>query len=101
MKNFVPLFLAVNFFHLGCFKDYPIRAIPEVLGVWRLESNATQRCAQAAKRAGYLVFGVQDGGECWSGPLAQETYKKYGASTRCVGGTGWAWAQDVYRIVSK
>ncbi|CAH3112291.1 unnamed protein product [Pocillopora meandrina] len=100
MKNFVPLFPAVNFFHLGCFKDYPIRAIPEVLGVWRLESNATQRCAQAAKRAGYLVFGVQDGGECWSGPLAQETYKKYGASTRCVGGTGWAWAQDVYRIVN-
>ena len=47
MKNFVPLFLAVNFFHLGCFKDYYIRAIPEVLGVWRLERNATQRCAQA------------------------------------------------------
>ena len=97
----MPLFPAVNFFHLGCFQDNRTRAMPEMLGNWRFDSNAIQRCAQAAKRAGYLVFGVQYGGECWSGPLARVTYKKYGTSTKCVRGTGGGWAQDVYRIVSK
>ena len=97
----MPLFPAVNFFHLGCFQDYRTRAMPEELGYWRFDSNAIQRCAQAAKRAGYLVFGVQYGGECWSGPLAHVTYKKYGTSTKCVNGTGGFWAKDVYRIVSK
>ena len=53
------------------------------------------------KRAGYSVFGVQYAGECWSGPLAHVTYKKYGTATNCVNGTGGFWAQDVYRIVSK
>ena len=75
--------------------------MPEMLGKWRFDSSAIQRCAQAAKGAGYLVFGVQYAGECWSGPLAHVTYKKYGTSTKCVNGTGGAWAQDVYRIVSK
>ena len=75
--------------------------MPEMLGNWRFDSNATQRCAQAAKRAGYLVFGVQYAGQCWSGPLAHVTCKKYGTSTNCVNGIGEAWAQDVYRIVTK
>ena len=97
----MPLFPAVNFFHLGCFQDDGIRAMPKFLGNWGSDSNAIQRCAQAAKRAGYLVFGVQYAGQCWSGPLAHVTYKKYGALTNCVNGTGWAWAQDVYRIFIK
>ena len=76
--------------------------MPEMLGNWRFDSNAIQRCAQAAKRAGYLMFGVQyAAGQCWSGPLAHVTCKKYGTSTNCVNGIGEAWAQDVYRIVTK
>ena len=101
MKTAASLFPAVNFFRLGCFKDDAIRAMPEELGNWRFDSNAIQRCAQAAKRAGYSVFGVQYAGECWSGPLAHVTYKKYGFATNCVNGTGGFWAQDVYRMFSK
>ncbi|XP_022796971.1 uncharacterized protein LOC111335350 isoform X3 [Stylophora pistillata] len=92
---------SVNFFRLGCFQDNRTRAMPEMLGDWRSDqSNAIQKCAQAAKSAGYLIFGVQYGGECWSGPLAHVTYKKYGTSTRCVNGIGGSWAQDVYGIVN-
>lgn len=101
-ENRYALFPAVNFFRLGCFQDNRTRAMPEELRNWRSDqSNAVRKCAQTAKSAGYLVFGVQYGGECWSGPLAHVTYKKYGTSTRCVSGTGGSWAQDVYRIVSK
>ena len=95
------LSLTVNYFRLGCFKDKPSRAMPKVLGTWRGDSKAVQKCALAAEKAGYSVFGVQHGGECWSGPQAHVTYKKYGTSTKCVNGKGGNWAQDVYAIVSK
>ena len=100
--SFVPPFsLAVNYYRIGCFKDTRNRAMPKLLGNWRHDSQAVQKCALAAEKAGYSVFGVQYAGECWSGPQAHLTYKKYGSSTRCVNGSGGAWAQDVYEIFSK
>ena len=75
--------------------------MPKLLGIWKRDSQAVQKCAQAAEKAGYSVFGVQYDGECWSGPQAHVTYKKCGTSTRCVNGSGGTWAQDVYKIVSK
>ena len=100
--SFVPPFsLAVDYYRIGCFKDTRNRAMPKLLGNWRHDSQAVQKCALAAEKAGYSVFGVQYAGECWSGPQAHLTYKKYGSSTTCVNGSGGAWAQDVYQIVSK
>ena len=52
---------------------------------------------EAVKRR-YTVFGVQHGGQCFSGPHAHRTYAKYGRSNRCRNGKGGAWANDVYRI---
>ncbi|XP_078355587.1 adhesion G-protein coupled receptor G6-like [Oculina patagonica] len=74
--------------------------MPKLLGYWRHDSQAVQKCALAAEKARYSVFGVQNAGECWSGPQAHLTYKKYGSSTRCVNGIGGSWAQDVYTFVN-
>lgn len=75
--------------------------MPKLLGNWRHDSKAVQKCAQAAEQAGYSVFGVQYAGECWSGPLAHMTFSQYGTSSRCLKGTGTNWAQDVYMFFSK
>ena len=93
--------LAVNYGHIGCYKDNASRAMPRLLGNWRHDNKAVEKCAQATEKAGYLVFGVQYAGECWSGPQAHMTYRKYGTSKRCVNGWGGDWAQDVYEIISK
>ncbi|XP_078342480.1 uncharacterized protein LOC144628280 isoform X1 [Oculina patagonica] len=85
-----------SFYHIGCFNESYNRTMPIQLGNWRHDSQAVQKCALAAEKGGYSVFGVQNAGECWSGPQAHMTYKKYGSSTRCVNGTGGTWAQDVY-----
>lgn len=57
-----------------------------------------QRCADAVKKLGYIVFGVQYGGQCWSSPNAEETYNKYGLATNCANGLGGSWANDVYKL---
>ena len=93
--------LAVNYVHIGCYKDNASRAMPKLLGNWRHDNKAVEKCAESTAKAGYLVFGVQFAGECWSGPQAHMTYKKYGTSKRCVNGWGGNWAQDVYEIISK
>jgi len=38
------------------------------------------RCAEKAKEKGFKVFGLQFFGECWSGPLAEANFAKYGAA---------------------
>ena len=93
--------LAVNYHHIGCYKDNASRAMPQLLGNWRHDNKAVEKCARATEKAGYSFFGVQYAGECWSGPRAYMTYKKYGTSNKCVNGWGGDWAQDVYEIVSK
>ena len=75
--------------------------MPKLIGYWRHDSKAIQKCARAAEQAGYFAFGVQYAGECWSGPQAHMKYSKYGVSTRCVNGTGGNWVQDVYAFFSK
>ncbi|KAM7425732.1 hypothetical protein ABFA07_022873 [Porites harrisoni] len=87
---------AVNYYHVGCYKDKSARAIPKSLGVWRNDNKLIEKCAQAAKEAGYSAFAVQYKSECWSGPLAHMTYSIYGTTSGCLNGIGGAWAQDVY-----
>ena len=73
----VALLLAVNYYHVGCYKDKSARAIPKSLGVWRNDNKLIEKCAQAAKQAGYSAFAIQFKSECWSGPLAHMTYSIY------------------------
>lgn len=62
---------------------------------------AVRDCARQARKRGYRLFAVQNGGECFMGPRAKITYKKYGPSKRCRGGKGGPWANNVYIIVVK
>ena len=55
-----------------------------------------RECAVAAEKHGYKAFGLQDGVECWSGPWAHETFKKYGLAHNCRNGMGGQLANDVY-----
>ena len=91
---------------IGCFKDTSRRAIPQLdgkspllKGNYQRRKTAIEKCAYTAIRYGYAVFGVQNGGQCFSGPRAHRTYAKYGRSNRCRNGKGGPWANDVYRVI--
>lgn len=43
------------------------------------------------------VFAVQNGGACFSGPEAEQTYKRYGKSESCKSGKGGPFANNVYK----
>lgn len=68
---------------------------------WNNINNTIQACAKEVKKAGYVYFGLQFYGECWSGPHAHLTYDEDGKSTRCVNGVGKRMANFVYRLVFK
>ena len=72
-----------------------------LLGNLRRRRDAVMRCFLLAARRGYRAFGVQDGGECFSGPLAHRTFRRYGRSNRCKNGRGGPWANDVYIIMRR
>ena len=68
-------------------------------GNYYLRENAIAKCYQAAKKRGFRVFAVQDGGWCASSATAVTTYAKYGKSTACKSdGEGGSWANQVYNI---
>ena len=64
-------------------------------------SSAIQQCADYAAARGYEVFGVQDEGECFTGPKAHETYAKYGQADDddgCKNGLGGWYRNDIYEV---
>ena len=68
-------------------------------GSYPKRRDAIQKCARAARRRGYKVFAVQNGGWCASSATAQYTYNKYGLSKACKNdGKGGPWANQVYSI---
>ena len=87
--------------HAGCFKDkwWHWRAIP-YSGHKFSGSDAIQSCANITVKNGYKAFGVQYGGECFTGPNAHETYGKYGKANAgdCKDGLGGKLRNDVYLI---
>ena len=94
--------------HLGCFYDKSDRAMPILEGVdptldghYSNRKNVFLKCARAAYRRRFKVFGLQNGGQCFSGPEAHETYAKYGSSSSCHDGLGVSWRNEVYRIKGK
>lgn len=103
------VFLDVRFEPVGCFKDTisPPRPLPVLVKNFRWPSqidwnnlNKTIRaCAEKVKEAGFIYFGLQFYGECWSGPKAHLTYNEDGESESCVFGVGKGRTNFVYRLV--
>ena len=101
--------LEVIYKPVGCFKDdtseprpLPVlvknfRRPPQV--DWNNLNNTIKACAERVQKAGYLYFGLQFYGECWSGPRAYLTYDEDGKSNRCEYGVGKGFANFVYRLV--
>ncbi|XP_068721451.1 uromodulin-like [Montipora capricornis] len=116
--NLTLLFLlsAVVFFHhtvaieyspLGCFKDKrpaKERALRILVKNfrgnldWNNLNKTVEDCANEAKKKGFLYFGVQFYGECWSDPMAHLTYDKYGPSKQCSHGVGGPDMNFVYML---
>ena len=93
---------------IGCYKDKGRRAIkrlegkdPVLDGSYRNRVNPIAKCAVAAMRRGYVMFAVQNGGQCAASATAFKTFDKYGTSTACgLYGEGGRWANEVYLISS-
>ena len=91
---------------MGCFADTSERAIAPIEGYFNaLHGAYTQRadaigkCARSAAALGHRIFAVQNGGWCASAANAENTYKKYGASSACLNnGKGGPAANQVYEI---
>ena len=67
---------------------------------YKARKNAIAKCAVAGIRAGYSIFGVQDGGWCASSASALQTFDKYGQSNDCgADGEGGPWANHVYTVI--
>ncbi|NCA22378.1 MAG: hypothetical protein EBS86_14735, partial [Crocinitomicaceae bacterium] len=47
--------------YLGCYNDTGNRAISELMG----NVGSVYDCEQLAKKKGYSIYGLQNGGECW------------------------------------
>lgn len=79
---------------LGCWRDRRNRAIA---GGIRFRSSPG-RCEIYARDHGWRVYAVQYGGECFTGPRAGRTYRKYGHARNCKNGRGGGWANSVYEV---
>ena len=104
--DFWLLAATISYRSVGCWKDTATRAIPSLEGKdtkldlsYTARKDAIRKCYEAAKQRGYKYFAVQNGGWCAGSANAENTYKKYGASSACrADGEGGPWANQVYRI---
>ena len=94
---------------IGCFQDRSNRAI-QILegqdsildGSYTARKDPIEKCYQAAKKRGFHVFAVQNGGQCAASSSAAKTFDKYGKSSACKSdGEGGPWANQVYYIKGK
>ena len=49
-----------------------------------IQCSLACRCAEAARKRGFKVFGLQNYGECWSGAGAENTYNRDNSSSNCI-----------------
>ncbi len=100
------MFYSTAYETLGCFKDTSNRAIPTLEGKdnllngqYQSRSDAINKCYNAAKKRGFKIFALQNGGWCASSDEAEKTFNKYGKSGNChKNGKGGPWANQVYYI---
>ena len=94
---------------MGCFRDETTNPRPLPILVknfrwpgqidWNDLNKTIEACALKVKEAGFVYFGLQFYGECWSGPKAHLTYDEDGKSKGCIVGVGKPRANFVYRLV--
>lgn len=78
---------------MGCYLDKWIRAIPILEGNhpflmdsnYKAREDPLQKCAEAALSKGFRVFGLENGGQCFSGINGENRYNIYGKSDQCRG----------------
>ena len=70
--------------------------MPDFMGNFKGHDNPVKWCAETVLRHNYKAFGVQYGGECWSGITAHLTYNKHKPINTCKNGLGYHWANSVY-----
>ena len=99
-----------RFTSLGCWEDKTDRAIPSLEGIdthqilrhtvnYKRRKAAIQKCFELARSLGFSVFAIQNGGQCLGSSTAQDTYRKYGESSKCKkDGKGGPLANQVYEI---
>ena len=93
---------------IGCFYDITWRRAISSLEKqdplldgdnYKSRKDAIEKCASVAKKRGYKVFAVQDGGMCLSSSTAHKTFNIYGTSSGCTfNGRGGNKANHVYVI---
>ena len=95
----------IDYKNVGYYKDTSSLAIPTLEGndtildgQYSSRKNPIAKCALAARKKGYRMFAIQDGGWCSSSATAGKTFNKYGKGDACRQGEGgaWPWANDVY-----
>lgn len=99
----------IDYKSVGCYRDAEDRAIPLVEGTdplldghYSSRLNAVAKCAVVARKNGFRMFAVQNGGWCAGSLAAVETFDKYGISYDCQGdGKGGDLANNVYVIQGK
>ena len=77
----------------GCYNDTGIRAIP----TYQTNVSSVNQCAQIAESKNQNVFGVQYGGQCFTGLNKEQAYQ-YGANFNKAScpTLGGAWTNQVY-----
>ena len=103
------LFSCLGYETIGCYRDTSNRTIEPLEGkdsildgAYSTRTNPIAKCAQAARRAGYVMFAIQDGGWCAASATAVKTFDKYGKSEACGSdGEGGPLANQVYVIKGK
>ena len=55
---------------------------------YKTRVNALMKCAEVADEQDLKLFALQNGGQCFGGKNAENTYRKLGPSTECTGTTG-------------
>ena len=100
---FLNIIVFIDYKNVGCYKDTSSRAIPTLEGKdsildgqYSSRKNPIAKCALAARKKGYRMFAIQDGGWCAYSATAEKTFNKYGKSDACQQGKGGGWANDVY-----
>ena len=69
-------------------------------GNYRERKQAVDKCAKVARNRGFLVFGVRDGGQCFSNKQAERNYENHGTIDDCTNGEGGPLGFDVYQLGS-
>ena len=82
----------------GCYRDTKERALTTNNG----NGQTIESCQSIANKLGHPHIGLQNGGECWSGP-STEDYAKYikleDSHSDCSSSLGGAWSNQVYKYV--